>query len=61
MFERYITNALTTHFGHILENVDSDKIQLSAWNGELTMEDVAIKTTALDTILLNFESRHGFG
>ncbi len=51
MFERYITNALTTHFGHILENVDSDKMRLSAWDGELTLEDVAIKSSALDTIL----------
>jgi hypothetical protein len=53
MFERYITDALTTHFGHILENVDSDKMRLSVWNGELILEDVVIKTTALDTILGN--------
>ena len=51
MFERYITNALTNNFGHILENVDSDKMRLSAWDGELTLEDVAIKSSALDTIL----------
>ena len=51
MFERYITDALTTNFGHILENVDSDNMRLSVWNGELTLENVAIKTSALDTIL----------
>eukprot|EP00536_Pseudo-nitzschia_multiseries_P004057 jgi/Psemu1/323294/estExt_fgenesh1_pg.C_650034 len=51
MFERYITDVVTSKFGHILENVDSDKMRLSAWNGELTLEDVAIKTAALDTIL----------
>jgi hypothetical protein len=56
MFERYITDALTTHFGHILENVDSDKMRLSAWDGELTLEDVSIKTTALDTILRGQEN-----
>ena len=56
MFERYITNALTTHFGHILENVDSDKMRLSAWDGELTLEDVAIKSSALDTILRGQEN-----
>jgi hypothetical protein len=51
MFERYITDALTTHFGHIVESVDADKMQLSAWKGELELHDVTLKTHALDNIL----------
>ncbi|KAG7345960.1 vacuolar-sorting-associated protein 13 C-terminal domain containing protein [Nitzschia inconspicua] len=51
MFERYITDALTTHFGHIVESVDADKMQLSAWKGELELHDVSLKSDALDNIL----------
>jgi hypothetical protein len=50
MFERYITDALATHFGHIVEDIDADKIRVSAWNGEVILEDVRLKKDALDTI-----------
>jgi hypothetical protein len=51
MFERYITDALTTHFGHILETVDSDKMKMSAWKGELELHDVTLQRHALDNVL----------
>lgn len=53
MFERYITDALATHFGHIVEDVDADKIRVSAWNGEVILEDVRLRRDALDTFFRN--------
>lgn len=48
MFERYITNVLTTHFGHLIEGLDKDRIRLSAWSGELVLNDLALRRDALD-------------
>ena len=35
MLERYLTETLTKHFGHFVENLDSDQVRLSAWKGEM--------------------------
>jgi vacuolar protein sorting-associated protein 13A/C len=51
MFERYLTDALTTHFGHVVENLDSDKVRLSAWNGELVLNDLSLRPTALESFI----------
>ena len=51
MFERYLTDALTTHFGHVIENLDSDKVRISAWNGELVLSDLSLRPTALDSFI----------
>ena len=48
MFERYLTDALTMHFGHLVENVDAEKVRLSAWSGKLVLEDLCLRTDALD-------------
>lgn len=46
-----MTDALTTHFGHFIENLDADKVRLSAWNGELVLQDLSLKAHALDHFL----------
>ena len=48
MFERYLTDALTTHFGKIIYGLDSDKVRLSAWNGELILDDLSLRPNALE-------------
>lgn len=48
MFERYLTNALTQNFGHVIEGLDADKIRLSAWNGELVLQHLTLRSNALD-------------
>ena len=49
MFERYLTDALVTRFGHVVENLDSDKVRLSAWNGQLALEELSLRSNALET------------
>ena len=51
MFERYLTDALTTHFGHFVENLDADKVRISAWSGELVLKDLSLKPNALDHLM----------
>ena len=51
MFERYLTDALTKHFGHLVENLDTEKVRLSAWNGKLVLQDVYLRTDALDSFV----------
>ena len=48
MFERFLTDALTKNFGHIIENLDADKVRLSTWNGEIHLEDVKLRRDAFD-------------
>jgi len=48
LLERYLAEAITTHFGHLLEGgLDKEKIRLSAWKGELVLNDLVLKRTAL--------------
>ena len=51
MFERYLTDALTTHFGHFIENLDADKVRVSAWSGELVLKDLSLKPNAFDHLM----------
>jgi hypothetical protein len=51
MFERYLTDALTTHLGHLVQGLDADKIRVSAWNGELVLKDIYLKSDALDHLV----------
>ncbi|GAX25822.1 hypothetical protein FisN_17Lu232 [Fistulifera solaris] len=53
MFERYLTDVLTTHFGHLIDGFDKDRIRLSAWNGELVLSDLALRRDALDHWVTN--------
>ena len=41
MFERYGSDALTTgpYFGRLVENLDADEVLLSAWKGEVALND----------------------
>lgn len=51
MFERYLTDVLTTYFGAFVENLDADKVRLSAWRGELVLEDLLLRKNALEAVL----------
>ncbi|KAL3934686.1 MAG: hypothetical protein SGBAC_009646, partial [Bacillariaceae sp.] len=51
MFERYLTDALVSHFGHVIENLDSDKARLSAWNGQVVLSDLSLRRNALESFL----------
>ncbi len=51
MFERYLTDALTTHFGHFVENLDADKVRISAWNGEVVLQDLSLRPNALEFMI----------
>lgn len=51
MFERFLTEALTNHFGHLIANLDADNIRVSAWNGELVLKDLKLRPDALERIL----------
>ncbi|CAJ1945620.1 unnamed protein product [Cylindrotheca closterium] len=51
MFERYLTDALVSHFGHVIENLDSDKARLSAWNGQVVLNDLSLRRNALESFL----------
>ena len=61
MLERYLSHMLTNKFGHIFENLDDDKIRVSAWNGEVVLEDLNLKQNSLDTLLSDtpLEIRYG--
>ena len=51
MFERYLTDALVSHFGHVIENLDADKARLSAWNGQVVLHYLSLRRNALESFL----------
>ena len=51
MFERYLSDALTSHLGHIIQGFDADKVRISAWNGELVLQDMFLRKDALDHLV----------
>lgn len=54
MFERYLTDLVTTHFGHVIADLNHEKVRITAWNGgALVLEDVALRTNALDHLWAN--------
>ena len=61
MLERYLSHILTTKFGHVVENLDENKVRVSAWNGEVVLEDLHLRQNALDALLTDtpFEIRYG--
>ena len=61
MFERYLTDALTTHFGHVVENIDSDKVRISAWNGELVLQDLTLRSKALSSFVADCPVEIAYG
>jgi len=50
MFERYLAEALATHFRHIISDFDSDKVKISVWNGEVVLRDLTLKQDALQQL-----------
>lgn len=61
MFERYLTDALITHFGHVVENLDADKVRLSAWNGQVVLEDLSLRKNALESFVTDCPVEIAYG
>jgi len=47
MFDRYLAEALATHFSHIISDFDSDTVKISVWNGEVVLKDLTLKQDAI--------------
>lgn len=58
MFERYLAEALASHFGHFIENFNADKVKVSVWNGEVVLKDLKLKRHALDHLLRSNKNRN---
>ena len=43
MFEGLIENLLKSILGQYIENVDSQKLSVSIWNGQISLSDLKIK------------------
>jgi hypothetical protein len=56
---------MTTHFGHILADLDTQKMRISAWKGAVELENIEFRRDALqallggDSSLLPVEIAHG--
>ena len=62
--ERYVTDVLTSQFGHFVEGLDRNQLRLSAlWRGEVSLQNVRLRRQALDSLMadkaLPVEIAHG--
>lgn len=58
MLERYLTETLTKHFGHFVENLDRDQVRLSTWKGEIHLQNLQIRRHALDSLFRRHHNKH---
>lgn len=59
MFERHLADALASHFGHLIENFDADKVRISVWNGAVVLKDLRLRSDALQHILQKSKEKQG--
>ena len=50
MLERFLTDNLTKHFGQFVQGLDADQVRLSAWKGEIHLQNLQIRRHALDSL-----------
>ena len=61
MVFEHITAFLVDKFlGNYLENFDDDQLKISLWKGDITLENVYLKTNALDTLNVPIEIVTGY-
>ena len=51
MFESYLTNLLSSHFGHVFTGLSADNVAISAWRGEVVVTNLGIRRDALSVLL----------
>ena len=47
MFERYFIDAFTKHVGHLVENLDPEKVRLSVPRGKVVPEDLVLRAAVV--------------
>ena len=59
MLEKYLIDVLTTKFGQYFSNLqDSDKLYLSAWNGEVSLSNLSLNPDAIASKLFQGLENH---
>lgn len=61
VLERYLTETVTKHFGHFVEGLDTDQVRLSAWKGEINLQNLKIRKNALDSLFQGRPVKGGGG
>ena len=59
MWESLVSSLLTRYFGKYLRGLESENLRVSLTSGEVTLENVALKTSALDDLLLPITIKSG--
>jgi hypothetical protein len=61
MFERYLSDVLTSYFGqYIQDDIDIETIRISAWRGgAIVLRDVQLRRDCLQHLLVTAPSRRG--
>ena len=48
MLEKYLSRILTSKFDNVVEDFDEKAVNVSAWKGEVSLQDLILKRSALD-------------
>ncbi|KAL7646074.1 UNVERIFIED_CONTAM: hypothetical protein RMT77_002975 [Armadillidium vulgare] len=59
MFEALVSDLLNRFLGTYIENLDSSKLKISIWGGDVILQDLLIKQSALDALELPVRSLSG--
>ena len=58
MFEGLIERLILSYFGDYIENLDRNKLTIGLWSGSLELEDIMIRSKAINELKLPFKLFH---
>ena len=59
MFEGLIERLILSYFGDYIENLDRNKLTIGLWSGSLELEDIKIRSKAINELKLPFKFHFG--
>ena len=59
MFEGLIERLILSYFGDYIENLDRNKLTIGLWSGSLELEDIMIRSKAINELKLPFKFHFG--
>jgi len=59
MFEGLISGVLNRFLGNFIENLGAEQLNISLWNGQITLQDMQIKKTLFDSMPVPFNMHYG--
>ena len=59
VFESLVANLLNKYLSEFVDELTAKQLNLFAWNGNISLDNIAVKSNAFDSLNLPFRVTHG--